>query len=71
MKCRRCGCTDTAPCVNNEFEPCGWAKPGLCTTCAEYGRELLQSAYAFLLGSGAIAAWVCAMLLIFAAGGGS
>lgn len=27
--CRVCGCTDQFGC----FEGCGWARPGLCTSC--------------------------------------
>jgi hypothetical protein len=28
--CRQCGCTDLRACPGG----CGWAEPGLCTTCA-------------------------------------
>lgn len=29
-QCRGCGCTDAVGCEQG----CGWAEPGLCTTCA-------------------------------------
>lgn len=30
QSCRQCGCTDLHACPGG----CGWAEPGLCTTCA-------------------------------------
>lgn len=32
--CRVCGCVDAAACEGLDGLPCGWAEPGLCTTCA-------------------------------------
>ena len=31
--CRECGCTDDAPC-REEFGPCSWIEPDLCSACA-------------------------------------
>lgn len=32
--CRRCGCTDTTPCVDDGMA-CSWAGADLCSTCAD------------------------------------
>lgn len=31
--CRRCGCTETTPCVGKTGETCMWAARDLCTAC--------------------------------------
>ncbi len=44
MKCMICSCTHERPCE----PPCGWAAPGLCTTCAALVLQLghwFESAY--------------------------
>ena len=32
--CRRCGCSDAAPCVDPVTGPCGWVAAGVCSGCA-------------------------------------
>ena len=33
QKCRRCGCTETTPCMTTDG-PCYWVEPDLCSACA-------------------------------------
>lgn len=39
--CRGCGCTENDACVDRLRGPCGWARPELCTHCAD--RPSLQA----------------------------
>lgn len=33
-RCRVCGCTDPAPCVDVDLGACGWVASDLCSACA-------------------------------------
>ena len=51
MKCRRCGCSEFNPCLNQWGEACAWAAPELCTFCVtdrefEIAELLVQYALA-------------------------
>ncbi len=38
LECRKCGCTETRPCVN-EHGPCSWVEVDLCSLCAETDNQ--------------------------------
>lgn len=62
--CRGCGCTDNRPCLDQVFQPCGWARPGLCTLCERRLRLIREAALdglTFLAGVAAVGA--CTALL--------
>jgi hypothetical protein len=44
--CRVCGCTDKKPCLD-EYGPCSWVTPNLCSACDRFGEAAAQ---AFLRG---------------------
>jgi hypothetical protein len=33
-RCRVCGCTDCAPCIDELGQACAWVGPDLCSACA-------------------------------------
>lgn len=43
--CKRCGCTQTTPCLDRWGQPCGWTDRThtLCTACAPRPRPLSES----------------------------
>lgn len=50
--CRKCGCTDTTPCVDEFGMPCSWVEPDLCSACASVGEQadLGQAIVTYLAG---------------------
>ena len=56
MICRRCGCSEFNPCLNQWGEACAWAAPEICTFCVtdrEFEIAELLAHYAVAHDSGA------------------
>lgn len=48
MTCKRCGCTETTPCLR-EGRPCAWMLPDLCTACLTPDERAIDQAYAGII----------------------
>lgn len=48
MTCKRCGCTETTPCVR-EGQPCAWMLPDLCTACLTPEEAAIDRQYAGII----------------------
>ena len=38
-RCRVCGCSDFAPCIDHLGEACAWFAQDLCSACADQEQE--------------------------------
>jgi len=67
MICRGCGCTDNMPCLDALYQPCGWARPGLCSFCARRRQariEMAKEALTFFAGVAAVGACLALMWMV-------
>lgn len=48
MTCKRCGCTETTPCLR-DGQPCAWMLPDLCTACLTSEEAAIDKAYAGII----------------------